>query len=101
MTELVERHNPSERQLRFREEYRASISPLYNGPVHIGVIYVVGSAVIAWCASRLVNATWEWLLVVPVFFFSNLFEWWIHKYVMHRLVDVWALRGKPLGFGNP
>jgi len=92
MTELVERHNPSERQLKFREEYRASISPLYNGPVHIGVIYVVGIAVIAWCASRLVNATWEWLLVVPVFFFSNLFEWWIHKYVMHRLVDVWALR---------
>jgi hypothetical protein len=30
--------------------------------------------------------------VIPVFFFSNLFEWWIHKYVMHRLVDVWALR---------
>ena len=30
--------------------------------------------------------------MLPVFFFSNLFEWWIHKYVMHRLIDVWALR---------
>ena len=47
---------------------------------------------IAWCVGRLQGATWEWLLVVPVFVFSNLFEWWIHKNVMHRLVDVWALR---------
>src|SRR3954454_3537849 len=92
MTELVERHNPSERQLKFREEYRAGISPLYNGPEHIGVIYVVGIAVIAWSASRLMNATWEWSLVGAVFFFSNLFEWWIPKFVMHRLSAVWTLR---------
>ena len=92
MTGLVERHNPSQRQLKFREEYRSGIHPLYNGVVHIGVIYVVGIAAIGWCLSHLVNATWEWLLVVPVFFFSNMFEWWIHKFVMHRLVDVWALR---------
>ncbi len=92
MAELVERHNASARQLAFREQYRAEIHPLYRGPVHIGVIYLVGLTVIAFCVSRLVNASWEWLLVIPVFFFSNLFEWWIHKYVMHRLVDVWALR---------
>ena len=55
-------------------------------------MYAVGLAVIAACVSRLQGATWEWLLVLPVFFVSNLFEWWIHKYVMHRLVDVWALR---------
>ena len=42
--------------------------------------------------AHLQQARWEWLLIVPVFFFSNLFEWWIHKYVMHRLIDVWALR---------
>lgn len=92
MAELVERHNPSERQLAFREAYRAQISRLYSGPVHIAVIYAIGIAVIAWCAAHLHEAAWEWLLVVPVFFFSNLFEWWIHKFVMHRLVDVWALR---------
>ena len=89
---LVERHSISQRQLRFRQKYQSEIHPLYNGPVHIGVIYVVGMAVIAWCSSRLAHATWEWLLVVPVFVLSNLFEWWIHKNVMHRLVDVWALR---------
>lgn len=92
MAELVERHNPTERQLAFRKDYQAQIHPLYNGPVHIGVIYVVGLSVIAWCVSRLDGARWEWLLVIPVFVFSNLFEWWIHKHVMHRLVDVWALR---------
>jgi uncharacterized protein (DUF779 family) len=89
---LVERHTMGERQRKFRAEYMAQVHPLYNGPAHIGVIYVVGVAVIAWCVSRMQNATWEWLLVVPVFVFSNLFEWWIHKNVMHRLVDVWALR---------
>jgi hypothetical protein len=82
----------SERQRKFREEYRAQISPWYNGLVHIGVMYGAGIAAIAWCLSRMQEATWEWLLVIPVFAFSNWFEWWIHKYVMHRLVDVWALR---------
>jgi hypothetical protein len=92
MTELVERHNPSERQLKFRADYRSSIHPAYNGLLHVGVMYVVGITVISWCTAHLQDAAWEWFLVVPVFFFSNLFEWWIHKYVMHRLVDVWALR---------
>lgn len=82
----------SERQRQFREEYQSQISPLYNGLVHVGVMYAVGIAVIWWCLSRMENASWEWLLVVPVFVFSNWFEWWIHKYVMHRLIDVWALR---------
>ena len=82
----------SERQRQFRTEYQAQIHPLYNGLVHVGVMYAVGLATIAWCVSRMHDATWEWLLVAPVFCFSNLFEWWIHKFVMHRLVDVWALR---------
>ena len=92
MAELTERHNPSPRQIKFRDEYRSQIHPSYNGPFHIGVIYVVGIAVVTWCVGRLENASWEWLLVVPVFVLSNLFEWYMHKYVMHRLVDVWALR---------
>jgi hypothetical protein len=89
---LTERHAIGERQLKFRNDYQAQIHPLYSGQLHIGVIYVVGLTAIAWCVSRMHGASWEWLLVVPVFAFSNLFEWWIHKYVMHRLVDVWALR---------
>lgn len=82
----------SERQRQFREEYKSQISPLYNGLVHVGVMYAVGIALIWWCLSRMQDAGWEWLLVIPIFAFSNVFEWWIHKYVMHRLIDVWALR---------
>lgn len=92
MSTLVERHNPSPRQLEFRAAYQSGIHPRYSGPLHIGLIYVVGIVVIGWCLSRMEGAGWEWLLVVPVFLFSNLFEWWIHRNVMHRLVDVWALR---------
>ena len=55
---LTERHAMGERQRKFRAEYQAQIHPLYSGPLHIGVIYVVGIAVIGWCVSHLQGATW-------------------------------------------
>ncbi|WP_456280546.1 sterol desaturase family protein [Cupriavidus sp. JZ107] len=82
----------SERQRKFREQYKADISPLYNGLLHIGVIFAAGIAALYYCAARLENATWEWLLVLPVFLAGNLVEWFMHKYVMHRRIDVFALR---------
>lgn len=82
----------SERQRKFREQYKADISPLYNGLLHIGVIFAAGIAALYYCATRLENATWEWLLVLPVFVAGNLVEWFMHKYVMHRRIDVFALR---------
>ena len=39
---FADTHHPTERQLKFRDQYRAQIHPLYSGPLHIGVIYVVG-----------------------------------------------------------
>lgn len=82
----------TERQRKFREQYVAQISPWYNGLLHIAVIYAAGIAAIAWCVSRMQNPTWEWLLIAPVFVAGNFIEWAMHKYVMHRLVDVFALR---------
>lgn len=82
----------SERQRKFREQYKADISPLYNGLLHIGVIFAAGIVALYYCATRLENATWEWLLVLPVFLAGNLVEWFMHKYVMHRRIDVFALR---------
>ena len=82
----------TERQRKFREKYIAAISPWYNGLVHIGVMYAAGIAGIWWCASRMQGATWEWLLVIPVAIGGNFFEWGIHKFVMHRLRDVFAVR---------
>ena len=82
----------TERQRKFREQYVAQISPWYNGLVHIGVMYGFGIGAIVWCASRLQDATWEWLLLVPVAIAGNFIEWGMHKYVMHRLRDVFAVR---------
>ena len=81
-----------ERQRKFREQYLAQVSPFYNGIVHIAVMYGVGIGAIWWSVGRLQNAAWEWLLVIPVFLAGNMVEWLIHRYVMHRLVDVFALR---------
>jgi hypothetical protein len=82
----------TERQRKFREKYVAEISRWYNGLVHIGVMYAAGIAAIWWCVSRMQGATWEWLLVVPVAIAGNFGEWALHRYVMHRLRDIYAVR---------
>ena len=82
----------TERQRKFREQYRAAISRYYSGLVHIGVMYTAGIAGIAYCVSQLRDASWEWLLLIPVLIGGNFVEWAMHKFVMHRLIDVFALR---------
>lgn len=82
----------TERQKKFRAAYVNQISPFYNGLFHIGVMYLVGSLAIYYCTTQLSNPTWEWLLIIPVAIAGNFVEWGLHRYVMHRLVDVYALR---------
>lgn len=82
----------TDRQRRFREEYRANISRLYNGLVHIIVMYGAGIAALWYCISQLRDARWEWALVIPVLVAGNFVEWGMHRYVMHRKIDVFALR---------
>lgn len=82
----------SEKQRVFREQYKGNISPFYNGALHVAVIYAVGLTAIGYCLSQLVSPTWEWLLILPVALAGNFVEWGMHKYVMHRRIDVFALR---------
>jgi len=82
----------TERQRKFRAQYMAAISKWYNGLVHVGVMYAAGIGAIWWCVSHMQNATWEWLLIVPVAIAGNFGEWAMHKFVMHRLRDVYAVR---------
>ena len=82
----------TERQRQFREQYKADISPLYNGLLHITVIYGVGIAALYWAIQHLHGVTWEWTLILPVFLAGNFVEWFMHRYVMHRRIDVFALR---------
>jgi hypothetical protein len=82
----------TERQRRFREKYVSEISPWYSGLLHIVVMYGAGIGAIWWCATQVQGATWEWLLVIPVAIGGNFIEWGMHKFVMHRLRDVFAVR---------
>lgn len=82
----------TERQRKFREQYKADISPLYNGLLHIVVTYGAGIAAIWYCLGRMQNSGWEWLLAVPVFIAGNFVEWFMHAKVMHKRIDVFALR---------
>jgi hypothetical protein len=82
----------SERQRKFRENYKEDISPLYNGLLHVAVTFGAGFAAIYYCALQLSGASWEWLLAVPVFIGGNFVEWFMHRHVMHRRIDVFALR---------
>jgi hypothetical protein len=82
----------TERQRKFREQYLANVSPWYNGLLHIGVMYAAGIGGIYWCVSRMQDARWEWLVAIPVALAGNFIEWGMHKYVMHRLRDVFAVR---------
>jgi hypothetical protein len=81
-----------ERQRNFRETYRSNISPLYSGLLHIGVLYGCGLAAIWYSVGKMAAPTWEWALVIPVFIAGNFAEWYMHRYIMHRRVDVFALR---------
>jgi hypothetical protein len=82
----------TDRQRRFREQYVKGISPWYNGLLHVAVTYGVGLAMIAWCVSRMQGSSWEWLLAIPVAIAGNFVEWGMHRHVMHRLKDLFAIR---------
>ena len=82
----------TDRQRKFRSEYVAGISSGYNGLVHIGVMYTCGLLAIYYCFSQLVDPGWAWLTILPVALAGNFVEWGMHFFVMHRLMDKFALR---------
>src|SRR5439155_375912 len=77
----------TQRQAAFRADYRTRISPWYSGLGHVLVIAALGLATIWYCA-RNVNqpTTLEWLVVPAAFLASNIFEWAMHRFIMHRPV---------------
>jgi hypothetical protein len=82
-----------DRQAGFRREYRSRIAGWYNGFVHVVVIYSIGIASFYIYIQHIENVqAWEWLTIPAVFLLCNIFEWFLHKYVMHRPIDVKGLR---------
>jgi hypothetical protein len=77
----------SPRQAAFRADFRTRIAPAYSGWAHVALIFALGAAAIWYCARQIAHPAWYDFLVIPVAFcISNVFEWWIHRYVMHRPV---------------
>jgi len=82
--ELVE-SSMSKRQRDYRETYRERITAFYNGYLHVAIIYSIGFGALFVYGSHIsAPAWWEWLTIPVVFLTANLFEWWIHRHVMHR-----------------
>ena len=80
------------RQAAFRDDFRQRIARLYNGPMHVFMIFAIGIGTIWYCVRQIQGPAWyEWLIVPFTLLFANLFEWWIHRFVMHRPIK---------GFGN-
>ena len=86
-SERMSQMTMSRRQAAFRADFRARIAPAYVGWVHVALIFVLGGACIWYCGRQIVRPAWYEFLVIPfAFCVSNVFEWWLHKYVMHRPV---------------
>ena len=83
----------SQRQIAFRQEYRSRILGWYDGYFHIVIIYAMGAAAFYIYIQHIHNVSaLEWLTVPLTFLFTNLFEWGVHKFVMHRPVNIKGLR---------
>ena len=75
----------SERQRGYRQTYRERITGWYNGWLHVFVIYTIGLTALYIYISNMSGITaLEWLTIPATFLICNFFEWWIHRYVMHR-----------------
>lgn len=79
------------RQAAFREDFRQRIATLYNGPMHVFMIFAIGIGAIWCCVRQIQSPAWyEWLIIPVVLVLANLFEWWIHRFVMHRPIKGFA-----------
>jgi len=83
----------TERQRKYRENYRERVAGWYNGWLHIVLIYTIGfTALYVYLANLQDVRWWEYLTIPVVFMCANFFEWWIHRYVMHRPSNFPAFR---------
>ncbi|TWS96163.1 sterol desaturase family protein [Reyranella sp. CPCC 100927] len=83
----------SQRQRTYRATYRERVAGWYHGWLHVLIIYVIGLTALYIYIANMNGVTWRELLVVPAtFLLCNFFEWWIHRYVMHRPLGIKAAR---------
>ncbi len=75
----------SDKQIAFRKKYRARIDGWYNGFAHVAIIYIIGSVSMWIYIQHIENVQWWEYLTIPVVGLGcNIFEWYLHRYVMHK-----------------
>lgn len=75
----------TDRQRDYRETYRSRVTGWYNGWLHVFVIYTIGlTSLYIYISNMKGISALEWLTVPLVFLMCNFFEWWLHRYIMHR-----------------
>ena len=70
----------------FRGQYRRNIERWYRPSLHVLAIYALGSVALTYFISRMKPPITlaQWGVVPVVFLVSNICEWAMHRYVMHR-----------------
>ena len=75
----------TDRQRAYRANYRDRVAGWYNGFLHIAIVYTIGITALYIFISNIHNVSLPELATIPtVFLLCNFFEWWLHRYVMHR-----------------
>ncbi len=83
--ELDDIKSNDERLIKFRSTYREKIDGWYNGFLHVFIIYSIGFLLLYYYLLSMKNLFYWELLVIPItFIMCNIFEWALHKYVMHK-----------------
>ena len=76
---------PDEKLIKFRKSYREQIDGWYNGSLHVAIIYLIGGLLLYYYITSLNSIVpWELIIIPITFIVSNIFEWALHKYVMHK-----------------
>ena len=76
---------PDEKLIKFRKSYREQIDGWYNGSLHVAIIYLIGGLLLYYYITSLNSIVPLELIIIPItFIVSNIFEWALHKYVMHK-----------------
>jgi hypothetical protein len=74
------------KQSAFRDAYRLKIEAWYSAAAHVVLIYALGIGALALLLSHISRPiTWyQWAVIPLVALVSNILEWAMHLYVMHR-----------------
>ena len=76
---------PDEKLIKFRKSYREQIDGWYNGSLHVAIIYSIGGLLMFHYINNINNIiAWELIIIPVTFIICNIFEWALHKYVMHK-----------------